>query len=336
MRISIGACFVAISLAVGALGCEQLEDVLDMLPEYGDDSPGEADGRAKTLASAAHPGSITANSTEVVYAATNAIWRIPKAGGEPTAVYDQMPNVDDPMTVDDKRVYWGDFQGKVVRSVNLDGLDYVMMAEVDAAPQAVANDDAAVYLAESNPLSTEPTGAIRRVDKSDNKAVVLAPDLFAAWDVAVNDTHVFFTDATLGGVYRVAKAGGTVEPLATGLYQPRHLVINTTHVYFNTQSDLSEPPDSGAAKIMRVAIGGGDPEIVADNSGEFARPMAMGDNYVYWLRDGSGIWRAPLAGGSASKFALAALAQIAFVDGVVYWSDDRKDDANDAIRSATP
>lgn len=320
-------------MCVALTGCDEIEDVLDHLPEFTDDSPGEADGRAVTLVEGAIlPTSLAVGADRIAWIGDHSVWVAAQDGAGSEDMNQYTSFVSDRVALDDAGVYLG--TSRELMSAPTGASRFSTLAPLDHQTAAMVTDGGSVYLTDQESLSTEANGSVKRIDVATGEVTVIADQLFAPWGVAVDATHVYFTDATLGGVYRVTKGGGEVQQLAVDLHQPRHLVVGDAHVFFNTNDDLDDPPAPTAAKVFRIPLEGGEPEMVADNEGYFAREMTIDDQYVYWIIEGSGIWRAPLAGGSPTKFALGQVGDVVALGGDVYWTDDRREDIDDAIRRA--
>ncbi len=90
------------------------------------------------------------------------------------------------------------------------------------------------------------------------------------WGIAVDATHVYFTNAAATGtVRRVPIGGGAVETIASGQLRPRDLAVNATHVYWTNRDGgelkrwrktdgLVEVMASGQAGPNAIAIDGSD------------------------------------------------------------------------------
>ena len=325
--------FLALGMCVALSGCDEIEDVLDHLPEFTDDSPGEADSRAETLVeSAILPTQLAVNENHIAWIGDHKVWLADQDGSSREDLMENASFVSDRIALDQAGLYLG--KGPSLMSAPSGALRLSKLASLDHQTVTMTTDGGFVYLTDAESLSTEANGSVKRIDTATGDVTVLADQLFGPWGVAVDATHAYFTDTTLGGVYRVPKEGGTREELAADLYQPRYVALSDTHVYFNTQDDLDDPPAPTAAKVFRIPLEGGEPEMVADHAGSFAREMTIDDQFVYWIIEGSGIWRAPLAGGSPSKFALGQVRDLVALGGHVYWADDRREDIDDAIRRA--
>jgi hypothetical protein len=138
----------------------------------------------------------------------------------------------------------------------------------------------------------------------------------SARQLAVNSTHVFWTEDNVKGISRVSKAGGTPKTVAsTSAGDPEAIKVNETHVYWSDMAD---------GTIKRAPVEGGDPETIAPALGSEA--IAINDTTVCWTQwDGQGaIGCVPIAGGTVwtpatdQPFVLA----VALSADTVYWTVD--------------
>ncbi|MFL5291737.1 MAG: InlB B-repeat-containing protein [Myxococcales bacterium] len=91
------------------------------------------------------------------------------------------------------------------------------------------------------------------------------------------------------------------------------LALNSTHVFFGRRTA------DGASAIWSVPKTGGTPTQVA---GGLPKYIVADDGFVYWT-DGTGIYSAPVAGGTASQLTTSSSADRLALDerGALYWVD---------------
>jgi cysteine-rich repeat protein len=58
----------------------------------------------------------------------------------------------------------------------------------------------------------------------------------SAWNLAVDSTHVYWTNSNGGEVMKVPLGGGTPVVLASGQAGPRDIAVDSTHVYWTNES----------------------------------------------------------------------------------------------------
>lgn len=145
----------------------------------------------------------------------------------------------------------------------------------------------------------------------DEGPQVLVMDEMGARGIAVDATHVYWTNQSTGMIQRVPIAGGDVEILAQDQVDPYAIVVDATHAYWSNQA--------GDA-IMRVLKEGGTPEMI-DNAYD-PTGIAVDSTHVYWIST-IGVHRAPKEGGNDEQLATneAKLGGIALTTSHVYWTD---------------
>ena len=139
--------------------------------------------------------------------------------------------------------------------------------------------------------------------------------------VAVDGTHVYWTDVRGRSVMKVPLAGGTPVTLASDQEQAFYLAVDATYVYWTVGID------PGA--VMKVPLEGGTPVTIA--SGQMnPEEIAVDATSVYWTTFGAlssdktgTIMKAPLGGGAPAMLASGQSRPVALaVDATaVYWTN---------------
>jgi hypothetical protein len=216
-----------------------------------------------------------------------------------------------------------------------------------------AIDETHVYAADSDP--TEGT-MVFALPLSGGPPTILAEGAgVSVRRLAVNSTHVFWTDGNVKGVSKVPKTGGTpVTVASTASGDPIAIVADNGSVVWVDNSDgtiktvsvsggspttLAEAPgawsalavdaskvcwseydvDTGA--IACVPTAGGSKQTVATDQ-PFVESIAIKGPTVFWTADGE-VRSAPLSGGTTTVWAGPGTPRgIAVDDTHVYWSVD--------------
>jgi hypothetical protein len=177
-------------------------------------------------------------------------------------------------------------------------------------PWAIAVRDDEIYFADlhlrriaSAPLTASvDTTKVNALANTDGRPVGLA----------VDDTHVYWTDSDPGVISKAPRAGGPITTLVARGDKTTGLALDDTHVYFS---------EWGSGRIGRVQkAGGGIAMLVGDQKG--VRAIAVDDTRLYWSHPPTGTIRSiPKAGGAAITHAtdLKHPYSIAVDETSIYW-----------------
>jgi hypothetical protein len=184
--------------------------------------------------------------------------------------------------------------------------------------------------------------------------VVSAPDRY---QIALDATHVYFTQRLAGTVSRVSQDGTLLQVLAVGQLLPTSIAVDANRVYWTAQGSLLSMPLAGGTpveltpspepdtsrllgdiavnathvfwtespgSIARVPLEGGLPTVIASGDGVGPVAMAIDDTHVYWANFESAnisVMKTPLDGGTVTVLAsgLDRVRDIAVYGGQVYF-----------------
>jgi hypothetical protein len=170
------------------------------------------------------------------------------------------------------------------------------IAQLEERVSAIAVDRTHVYLGGD--------GHVYSVPKTGGAVTSLVHDEPARSTpktaVAVDDTHVYFSNIDWARVARVPKGGGPAETVADHLGYPHEMVMDATHVYISVEDSFLPGSPPGPA-IVRAPKSGGPVELVAGGQPAIgAMALHRDDIYFgggYGVPDGD-VRRVPKAGGA--------------------------------------
>jgi hypothetical protein len=163
-------------------------------------------------------------------------------------------------------------------------------------------------------------GTIKRVSVGGGVVTTLASGQGGPDSLAVDDTHVYWTNEDDGTVRSVPLGGGSVTTLASGQGALMSVATDGKYVYW---------ADEYLGTVSEVPVGGGSVTTLASGqNGPFS--VAVNGGYIYWVNighdtqaDGS-VNKAPLGGGSVTTLATGQNQPVyVAVDGThAYWVND--------------
>lgn len=299
---SCAALSLTFPLAGALVACDEVEKAADALPEFDESSPGVADGRAETVASGKEsPAQVAADpdGARIWFVAREGLFSVPRAGGDAKLVASSVsPAAGSHLAIDAKNVYYTSIA--TVWAIDKESGQTTSLAKEEDVND-VALDGDRLFFVRGDVLATEPKGAIVSIktDGSDRK-VVFDQGLYAPVRLAFTSdgADVVYCDRAGGIVAKVPKAGGASEAtvIAKDVVQPIGVAVSGTSIIWMTWEKGTDGKAPGANGVYRDGT-----ELYKGE--DWLRQLTVDATHAYFHRSGSGIWRVPLAGGNAEKFA---------------------------------
>jgi hypothetical protein len=282
-----------------------------------------------------HPSSIAIDESRVYWtnagaeSAKGSVKAVARDGGAP---FEIAINQDFPSGIaldgdaDVPRAYWINEGTGSVMGARLDAEGPPIMLGGLGARGTLAFRNDSLYFGTVDNLIVRfspATGSVSSLTIEEEAPVSLAAD----------GVDVYWTFRGLGlndGGLKRARASGD-EPSKTLVpmqQNPLAVVLDGDYVYWVNAGTLSVSADKSTIKngsIKRVEIGGGDPELLANNQA-VPYAIAVDQEHVYWTNVGDGrVMRAPKNGGEAVPLATGQSNPVAIVvdsePGFVYWAN---------------
>jgi hypothetical protein len=247
---------------------------------------------------------------DVYFASFSSLARVSKGGGTPSAIASGSYSV--PIAVDATHVYLFDGTDRHLFKINkLGGTPYALGGAETGVPQALEVVGGYVYW-------TAYPGGAKRVSVAGGAVETLSDASQYPLGMAVDATHVYWSNLIGQSIARAPIGGGANEVIATGLLAPNHLSVQGSELFYGDVSTIQAIPKSGGAarvvtdalpldatvdathvywtsstarRVARAPLAGGSPEVIAD---ELHSPLsiAVDSTHVYFVDD-SAIFVAP-------------------------------------------
>jgi sugar lactone lactonase YvrE len=247
---------------------------------------------------------------EIAIDATNAYWttssvvnQVALAGGTTTLLASGLGEGAG-IAVDATSVYWADNAGTLDKAPI--GGGSITMLVTTGDPAQVAVDGTDVYYSETG------NHKISKVPIAGGSVVTLVSTITGAapGDMTIDANNVYWcTTTTPVEVRMVPKSGGSFVTLAPSQVQASGVAVDATSVYWAAPF---------AGEIRKVPITGGTYTSLFTGQTSPNR-LALDGATLYWT-SGSGVWRGPVSGGTATKVIGGATYDIKVDASAIYFT----------------
>ncbi len=231
-------------------------------------------------------------------AGDRAVWKVPKAGGDPQ----QLIALDDPTTENPASI-----------------------------PIGLALDLDNVYWTEDNGGgSCDPADAgyqqdrVRGVAKAGGDPFELWSDCphFDPYGIATDGQYVFFSAQGVHDIVRIRKGTLDTASLTSNEYDPYAIAVDQSDVFWHLRTDW----DGALRKAPKVGQGLSPVDLLRESSDMARRPnaIALDDTDIYWVDDGKVRARSKDEGGAGPRDLVdgtGVLAAMALDATHVYWAN---------------
>jgi hypothetical protein len=231
------------------------------------------------------------------------------------------------------------------------------VGDFDGAYAGLAVDATHVYIGDRGSRAGALDGGVLRVSKAEGTVeIVVDEGLTTAWEIAIDDDHVYWTCLEDDTARRVAKNGGPLQLVAAdqpapSTSRPWGVAVDATYVYWAAAGGIWRRAAIGSTDMASdllvgiaaagIAVDARGAAFVTDEQGTVVRfdgtapvtlasghnlpnAIAVDDTHVYWLDYGDGsVMRADKnAAGTSELLARgdALPTGIALDDSHVYWT----------------
>lgn len=189
-------------------------------------------GTPSTLWSGSVGSAVAVDASHVYWwdSSSNTVMMADLDGSSPTTVASGQPNVHS-IAAHSGHVFWT--SGNDVVGIDISGGSHTTFASGLNSPRTVATDGSHVYWMIGN--WDVANNELQRIPVGGGSVEVVANA--SAYAITLDATHVYCADNYNGDIWRVPKAGGTVEVLATGQPYPFDIAVDDTAVFWSSETD---------------------------------------------------------------------------------------------------
>ena len=218
-----------------------------------------------------------------------------------------------------------------------------------AAFMGASADGSSAFLTSSEKLTNDATtgtepdtfAAIATADINDGDPLDIDFLPVSAAGIAVNATHIYWSDPSAGTISRSKLDGKDIEIVVAAAGTPQYLALDGEFIYWSNTGPLDEKsnPQDGQGAIARAKLDGSDVNLEFIKGASNPQGVAVSATHVFWANAGGknatrSIGRAKVDGGEASQVFIDPVTQSEVPQGVavsathIYWSKGLGNPAN--------
>lgn len=241
-------------------------------------------GTANLSSLSLEPRGLLVDDTGVFFTTGIRLQRVIKEGGEARMLAETFSSQS--IAGDGSYVYGvpGDYgpYDRLVRAEKATGttkeLDVSERPEVKLDPRgfsAIAVDAEGIYVTDSS------AGRVLKFPLDRGKPKVLATQQDKAYELGIDDSHVYFTLAKKGLVMKVAKSGGAAAKVASGLAPSARLAVDAKALV----TVAAAPDANGTETLMSLSKDDGTPTPIAViPRNHSVDALSLDDKCIYWAQ----------------------------------------------------
>ncbi len=137
------------------------------------------------------------------------------------------------------------------------------------------------------------TSAIWESDLDGSNAQILFPTTGQPFGIAVDTSHIYWTDGSAGTINEAGLDGSNPHPIVTGQQQPAGIAVDASHLYWTDQNN-----GGGGATVNESGLDGSSPHAIVTGL-RAPSGIAVDASHLYWADTVYGtINQANLTGGN--------------------------------------
>ena len=218
---------------------------------------------------------LTADNTDVYWAADDGVYKMPKGGGTPLLLASNQ-SYPSSVVADSTMVYW--FNSGDIMSIGKDGTGLATLI----AGQQLLNRKRGLAVDSTHIYWLHDEGIWVKTKGGGGPPTQLVSNALHASAITIDQTNIYWISDSQGELNSIPLGGGSITTLATGLIRPFDIVSDNTHIYWveygysgMVSGAVKKTPKAGGAVVDLAGIQDGPWGLAVDNT------------HVYWVSPGT-------------------------------------------------